>query len=103
MGKSSNINIRIDESLKKNADNLFEDLGISMSSAINIFLKQTVREQKIPFEIKREYPNYDTEMAIVEQSDEGSKVYDSVDELFEDLDKWNIKLKHLNYLKETIN
>lgn len=51
------------------------------------FLKQAVREQKIPFEIKREYPNYDTEMAIAEQSDEGSKVYDSVDELFEDLDK----------------
>ena len=42
-------------------------------------------------------------MAIAEQSDEGSKVYDSVDELFEDLDKWNIKLKYLNYLKKTIN
>ena len=58
MDKISNINIRIDDKLKKDAEKLFNDLGMTMSSAINIFLKQSVREQKIPFVIRKEYPNY---------------------------------------------
>ena len=94
MEKTSNINIRIDDKLKKEAEKLFNDLGINMSSAINVFLKQSVREQKIPFEIRKEYPNYDTDMAIAETDSKdynNSKTYDSVDELFRELDKWNIR------------
>ena len=90
MKKTSNINIRIDDKLKKEAEKLFNDLGINMSSAINVFLKQSVREQKIPFEIRKEYPNYDTDMAIAETDStdyNDSKTYDSVDELFKELDK----------------
>ena len=90
MEKTSNINIRIDDELKKEAEKLFNDLGINMSSAINVFLKQSVREQKIPFEIRKEYPNYDTDMAIAETNStdyNDSKTYDSVDELFKELDK----------------
>ncbi len=90
MEKTSNINIRIDDKLKKEAEKLFNDLGINMSSAINVFLKQSVREQKIPFEIRKEYPNYDTDMAIAETDStdyNDSKTYDSVDELFKELDK----------------
>lgn len=90
MEKTSNINIRIDDKLKKEAEKLFNDLGINMSSAINVFLKQSVREQKIPFEIRKEYPNYDTDMAIAETDStdyNDSKTYDSVDELFRELDK----------------
>lgn len=90
MEKSSNINIRIDNNLKKEAEKLFNDLGINMSSAINIFLKQSVRKQKIPFEIRKEYPTYETEMAIAETNSEeykNSKAYDSVDELSHDLNK----------------
>lgn len=90
MEKTSNINIRIDDKLKKEAEKLFNDLGINMSSAINVFLKQSVREQKIPFEIRKEYPNYDTDMAIAETNStdyNDYKTYDSVDELFKELDK----------------
>lgn len=90
MEKTSNINIRIDDKLKKEAEKLFNDLGINMSSAINVFLKQSVREQKIPFEIRKEYPNYDTDMAIAETDStdyNDSKTYDSVEELFKELDK----------------
>lgn len=83
MEKTSNINIRIDDKLKKEAEKLFNDLGINMSSAINVFLKQSVREQKIPFEIRKEYPNYDTDSTDYNDS----KTYDSVDELFKELDK----------------
>jgi DNA-damage-inducible protein J len=45
------INIRIDDALKEKADNLFDELGINMTTAFNMFLKTTVRQQGIPFEI----------------------------------------------------
>lgn len=48
-----NVTIRMDEQLKAQAEELFSDLGLSLSSAITMFAKQAVREQRIPFEIKR--------------------------------------------------
>lgn len=48
-----NVTIRIDKKLKTQADELFRDLGLSFSSAITMFAKQAVREQRIPFEVKR--------------------------------------------------
>jgi addiction module antitoxin, relB/dinJ family len=48
-----NVTIRMDEQLKAQADELFADLGLSLSSAITMFAKQAVREQRIPFEVKR--------------------------------------------------
>ncbi|MBQ7670520.1 MAG: type II toxin-antitoxin system RelB/DinJ family antitoxin [Clostridia bacterium] len=50
---TTNLNIRIDEELKKNAEQLFADLGLNMSSAITIFLKSSVDYNGIPFEIKK--------------------------------------------------
>lgn len=50
MGKTI-ITVRIDEKLKDDAQYLFDDIGISMSAAINIFLKQCVKDGKIPFEL----------------------------------------------------
>jgi len=46
------LNLRIDSQLKKQADSIIEDLGLSMSSSIVLFLKAVVREKAIPFEIK---------------------------------------------------
>ena len=48
-----NVTIRMDKQLKAQADELFADLGMSLSSAVSIFVKQAVREQRIPFEIGR--------------------------------------------------
>ena len=48
-----NVTIRMDEKLKLQSEELFKDLGLSFSAAINMFIKQSVREQRIPFEIKR--------------------------------------------------
>ena len=53
-------NINLDPTLKKNAQELLRDLGMDLTTAITIFLRQTVREQGIPFEIKREIPNAQT-------------------------------------------
>lgn len=46
------INIRIDEDLKKQAESLFDDFGMNITTAFTIFAKAVVRERKIPFEIR---------------------------------------------------
>ena len=51
MGQT-NITIRIDEDIKKDAENLFAKLGLNISSAVNVFFRQAIREQAIPFQIK---------------------------------------------------
>ncbi len=61
---NTNVTIRLDKNLKEQADLLFSDFGISTNAAITMFIKQAVREQKIPFEIKRvqadvNFPNQD--------------------------------------------
>ncbi len=45
------ISVRVEETLKKDAERTLDDIGLSMSSAINIFLKSVVRENRIPFEL----------------------------------------------------
>ena len=48
---TTSITIRIDETLKKQAEMLFEDMGMNMTTAITIFVKTAVRQGKIPFEV----------------------------------------------------
>lgn len=54
----TNINIRMDEELKKQFDKFCSDVGMTMTTAICVFAKKTVREQRIPFEITAEDPFY---------------------------------------------
>ena len=51
--KTQNITNRIDSEIKKEADILFKDLGITFSSAVNMFIRQAIREQRIPFQISK--------------------------------------------------
>jgi len=55
----TNLTIRIDENIKQEAETLFNRIGLNMSSAINVFFRQAIREQAIPFELKP-YDNYYT-------------------------------------------
>ena len=48
----SSLTIRIDENIKREAETLFSRIGMNMSVAINVFFRQAVREQSIPFELK---------------------------------------------------
>ena len=48
---NTNVTIRIDDELKREADALFEKLGMSFTTAVNVFVTQAVREERIPFEI----------------------------------------------------
>ena len=54
MSNTVNLNIRVDEQLKRSADNLFSELGMNTSTAINIFLRRCVRCGGIPFELRVE-------------------------------------------------
>jgi len=48
----TNITVRIDDDVKREAETLFDTLGMSVSGAINIFFRQAIREQAIPFQIR---------------------------------------------------
>ena len=51
MTTTTNLNIRTDRDVKERSERIFSELGMSMTTAFNIFAKTAVREQKIPFEI----------------------------------------------------
>lgn len=59
-------NISIDPKLKENSVALFAQFGLDLSTAISLFLQQSVREQRIPFEIRLEVPNATTKAALAE-------------------------------------
>ena len=63
---TTNITMRMDEELKAQAEELFADLGLNMTSAFTVFVKQAVREQSIPFRISRAVVNEETIEAIEE-------------------------------------
>lgn len=90
-GKTTNISIRMDSEIKAQADALFSDLGMNLTTAFNIFVRQALREGGIPFEIKASYPHKETVAAMVEAErivkDPSVKGYSDLDELFEDLKK----------------
>lgn len=48
-----NVTVRMDEDLKKQADALFDELGLSFSGAVNVFVRQALREDGLPFAITR--------------------------------------------------
>ena len=86
-----NMSIRMDAELKKQADAMFSDMGLNMTTAMNMFLRQVVRQGRIPFEIATDIPNAETVAAIKEMDDMlngkiPSKRYLSTKELFEDLE-----------------
>ena len=83
--------ISIDTDVKAKAQELFADLGLDLSTAINIFLKQSIRENGIPFSIQREIPNADTIAAMKEAEEmrkrpETYKRYSSFSELLEEIE-----------------
>ena len=83
-------NISLDSELKKSAQELFADFGLDLTTAVTMFLKQAVREQRIPFEIKREVPNAQTRAALDEYYEmkarpEKYKRYSSFKELMDEV------------------
>ena len=86
----ANVNVRIDGDIKADAEAIFSDLGLTPSTAINLFYKQVIRTKSIPFPLKAEIPNRKTKRTLkeaekMEKHPEKYKKYDSVEELMEDL------------------
>ncbi len=87
---STNINIRMDSDLKKQFEAFCSDMGMTMTTAFNVFAKKAVREYRIPFEIGAELPNAETREAIQEvqrmkANPTLGKTYTDVDAMMEDL------------------
>jgi len=85
----TNITLRIDEKTKREAEALFKDLGLNMSSAITLFLKQSIRDQALPFTIQK-VPNSETmeafrEVADILKNPDKYKSYTSAEDLINDI------------------
>ena len=85
-----NTSIKIDEETKKEAQKLFKDLGLNLSTAINIFLKQAIREKGIPFYINSLPENSELAQAFeearqIKKNPSNYKSYSSPEEMFKDV------------------
>jgi len=86
-----NLSIRMERELKEQAENLFSELGMNMTTALNIFVRQSVRQGKIPFEITLNRPNAETMAALREIEDmrsgrkpkQSASVMDFIEEMTE--------------------
>ena len=86
---TTNINVRVDSTLQQEAEALFMDLGLNMSSAINMFLRSAINHNGIPFEVKRPAPNAETKAARneyeeMQKNPDKYKRYGSFDEMIDE-------------------
>ncbi len=84
MVKKSRISARVDENVKRKAENIFEQMGLSTSSAISLFLNQVVSEQGFPFR-PRLVPNKKTRDAMQRAQEGKTQVFSNENEMFEKL------------------
>ena len=88
--QTSNLTVRLDAQLKKDAEQLFNDLGMTLSGAINIFLHQAIEQQGLPFQVKKSRPNRETLAAMKEAielaNDPNAKTFSSFEELRKNLE-----------------
>ena len=90
---TTNLNIRTDKAIKDQAEEIFNELGLNMTTAVNMFLRTAIREHGIPFELKLEVPN-DTTAAAIEEGRKmmkkdlklAKKQNKNLDKLFEVID-----------------
>lgn len=82
---NTSMNIRMDSDIKKKVQKIFAELGMDTTTAINIFLRQVIRTNGLPFEVKIDTPNLETIEAINEieelKNNPNKKVYSNFAEL----------------------
>jgi len=67
MADTTNLSIRIDRELKEEADRVFNELGMNLTTAITVFVRQAVRQKKIPFEIAL-YPENESKWSAMQNA-----------------------------------
>ena len=89
---TSAINVNVDAKVKEEATAILKDLGLNMSTAVNMFLVQVIKKDGIPFEIVNPKPSKDLIRALKELEDmetgkKDYKTFDNLDDLMKDLEK----------------
>jgi len=89
MPRSAVMNLRIEPEIKADAEELFNSFGLTVTDAVNVFLRQSLMRGGFPFEIVRYKPNAITQAAILESgqllNDPSAKTFTSMKELRADL------------------
>ena len=82
---TTNLNIRTDKEIKEAAEKIYSSLGLNMTTAINMFLRASIRESGIPFDLRLDVPNDETIKAIEEgrmiAKDKNVIAYDNISDL----------------------
>lgn len=84
MANTTNFSVRMNSDIKKQCEALYGELGINLTTAINVFLRQSLRVGGFPFDVRIEQPNNDTIMAMLEAEriahDPSTKRYSDVED-----------------------
>lgn len=84
MATTTNFSVRMDSDIKKQCETLYGELGINLTTAINVFLRQSLRVSGFPFDVRIEQPNKDTIAAMLEAEritrDSSVKRYSNVED-----------------------
>jgi len=83
MAKTAMTHARLTPEIKKKAEDILKKLGISISAAYEMFYRQIIAHQGIPFDLR--LPNRDTLQAMQDARNGKGERYDSVEKMFEDL------------------
>ena len=89
MADTTNFSVRMDSEIKKQSESLFSELGMNLTTAINVFLRQSLRVGGFPFDVKLEQPKRETVAAMLEAEriahDPNVKHYSDVEEALREL------------------
>lgn len=66
MANTTNFSVRMDSDLKKQCEALYKELGMNLTTAINVFLRQSLQAGGFPFEVRLKQPNKETISAMLE-------------------------------------
>ena len=88
--KNASLHLRVNSEMKQSAENVFNDLGITVADAVNMFLYKAVIVGGIPFDVRKTEPNAETLSAIKEveemkKNPSKGKSYTDVDEMMKEL------------------
>ena len=96
MAEVTNLNIKIDRDLKTQADRLFNDMGMTLTTAVNVFVRQAVLERAIPFKIYRE-----VEPTKKDSTEQRRAAMQEIRDLLADVDGGNIDLEQMRAERRT--
>lgn len=89
MAPTTNFSIRMDADIKKKCEALYGELGVNLTTAINVFLRQSLRSGGFPFDVRMDRPNQETVAAMLEAerliSDPSVKRWNDVEDALTEL------------------